>query len=62
MASVNVKKLLPVLKRSQSKLKVLPRRILKSGSELEKALETAETVVKESPVVSQETTTETVAK
>jgi len=34
-AEENVKKLLPVLKRAQSKLKVLPRRVLKTSTDLE---------------------------
>jgi hypothetical protein len=38
-AEENVKKLLPVLKRAQSKLKVLPRRVLKTGTDLEDAFE-----------------------
>jgi len=38
-AAENVKKLLPVLKRAQSKLKVLPRRVLKTSTDLEEAFE-----------------------
>ena len=56
-AEVNVKKLLPVLKRAQSKINLLPRRILKAGDELEEALETVGTLDKkpDSPTVSPET-------
>jgi len=46
-AEENVKKRLPILKRAQSKLNVLPRRILKIGSELEDALETVAIVALE---------------
>ena len=45
-AEENVKKLLPVLKRAQSKINLLPRRILKAGDELEEALETVGTLEK----------------
>jgi hypothetical protein len=56
-AEENVKKLLPVLKRAQSKLNLLPRRILKDGDELKEALETVASNDKNSdlPAVSIET-------
>ncbi len=51
-AEENVKKLLPILKRAQSKLSVLPKRSLKTDSELEEAIKT---LAKPSDLTSKET-------
>jgi hypothetical protein len=56
-AEENVKKLLPVLERAQSKLNVLPFRSIKSDSELEKALEK---VAKPSDMTGKETKNQTI--
>lgn len=61
-AEENVKKLLPVLRRAQSKLNTLPKRILQGRKELEETLETVEaiTLTPQSPLP--DTTTETCQK
>ena len=56
-AEENVKKLLPVLERAQSKLNVLPFRSIKSDSELEEALEK---VAKPSDITEKETKNQTI--
>ena len=58
----NVKKLLPVLRRAQSNLNTLPKRILQTSLELEETLEAVEaiTLTPHSPLP--DTTTETCQK
>lgn len=56
-AEENVKKLLPILERAQSKLNVLPFRSIKSDSELEEALEK---VAKPSEMTEKETKNQTI--